>query len=598
MDKQYSESHSLKQRITLLSVGISTILAFMIAGASFQYFRATLKESQAQAGMSSLQLLGADIDSAFESVLSFANWITVDSTIDRYLREMPAQTGTHTLSPEYRSMSVSAWNHFYAEFNATVRTGSINRAVISTADGGCFLQCVKNASVTSPRELTELIMAAPFFEEQFLSETLILSLQSNPLNSFYDKDMIPIIRPIYSSASDDRTGFLYMELSPDILLNSLSTLELAGDAHLFVRFTRGETFRYDPETRTLVSAVPPEGCLTGSLKTGGLSLLLEPSQSYLHTQLRYYLHIVLLLFVSILLSGVFLSLQLNRMINEPIKQLLSRLKSVSSGEFHRDPGIEWPDELGSIGTGINDLAESIHELMEKKLQDEKNRQELEYRILQSQINPHFLYNTLNTIKWMATIQGSDGIADMATALSRLLKNIAKSREDLIPLSAELDLVKDYFTIMKYRYGGTISLALDIRDDALLDCPVNRFSLQPLVENAIFHGIEPKGGAGTITIRVFEENALIIEVEDNGVGMDEETITRILTTDSPNEKNDFFRHVGFRNVDNRIRFCFGDAYGLSIHSSVGNYTIIRLTLPEPAKNIPSQGEDHDLPASDR
>lgn len=164
---------------------------------------------------------------------------------------------------------------------------------------------------------------------------------------------------------------------------------------------------------------------------------------------------------------------------------------IAGGDFSRDPSVEWEHELGDIGRGINDLSENVSELMEKRLEDEKQKQDLEYKMLQSQINPHFLYNTLNSIKWMATIQGATGISEMTTSLSRLLKSISKGTSLLIDIREELSLLENYFTIQSYRYGGTITMDIQVDNESLYNSEIIKFTLQPLVENAIFHGIEPK-----------------------------------------------------------------------------------------------------------
>ena len=145
-------------------------------------------------------------------------------------------------------------------------------------------------------------------------------------------------------------------------------------------------------------------------------------------------------------------------------------------------------------------------------------------MLQSQINPHFIYNTLNSIKWMSTIQGSTGISEMTTALAKLLKSISKGTRLMVPIEEELSLLEDYFTIQSYRYGGTITMDIQVDEDSLLQFQIIKFTLQPLVENAIFHGVEPKG-SGHILIHVFFEKlteegepSIRIDVTDDGIGM--------------------------------------------------------------------------------
>lgn len=175
--------------------------------------------------------------------------------------------------------------------------------------------------------------------------------------------------------------------------------------------------------------------------------------------------------------------------------------------------------------------------------------------------------------------GATGIVDMTTALSRLLKSISKGTKLLIPLREELGLVEDYFTIQQYRYGGTLKLTIDVDEEILYRCLIIKFTLQPLVENAIFHGIEPTGSSGEITIhiaRVPDDN-IKIDITDNGVGMSEETIAQILNDENQGSA-DFFREIGISNVQKRLRYEFGESYGITINSVVGEYTTMSILLP--------------------
>jgi len=282
------------------------------------------------------------------------------------------------------------------------------------------------------------------------------------------------------------------------------------------------------------------------------------------------------------LFGSLLTLLLNRLFNRPIAKIQEKVKAIAHSDFSSDPSIEWDDELGDIGKGVNDLALRIDSLLERRIADEKKKQDLEYRMLQSQINPHFLYNTLNSIKWMATLQQATGIAEMTTSLSRLMKNVSKADEPIISLEAELALLDDYFVIQKYRYGGTLILQTAI-DAKFLSLGIPRFTLQPLVENAIFHGIEPKGGAGTVLLQAYEENdqAITLIIKDDGVGMDEKTIEEVFSTSSSPAKG-MFREIGIRNVAKRIEYTYGPEYGLSIESEVGSYTKAIIRLPKLTK----------------
>ena len=305
----------------------------------------------------------------------------------------------------------------------------------------------------------------------------------------------------------------------------------------------------------------------------------------LQRQIPYLSDSLVISLLAILVLGLLLAFLLHRMITPPITALQNRITKISSGDFSFDPAIEWNNELGDIGRGINSMSASVTALMDHRLEDEKQKQDLEYRMLQNQINPHFIYNTLNSIKWMATIQHAPGIAEMVTALSRLLKSVSKSNERLVPLYEEFALLNDYFTIQQYRYGGTITLDVSYIEDEKLNhsCLIPRFTLQPLVENAIFHGIEPKGSAGEVTLRVERDTAngdVLIRLTDDGIGMTAEQAAKALQEPGPEEAAAKYRHVGMWNVHKRLQYSFGEAYGLSIESEPGVGTTVTVRLPGP------------------
>ena len=305
----------------------------------------------------------------------------------------------------------------------------------------------------------------------------------------------------------------------------------------------------------------------------------------LQRQIPYLSDSLVISLLAILVLGLLLAFLLHRMITPPITALQNRITKISSGDFSFDPAIEWNNELGDIGRGINSMSASVTALMDHRLEDEKQKQDLEYRMLQNQINPHFIYNTLNSIKWMATIQHAPGIAEMVTALSRLLKSVSKSNERLVPLYEEFALLNDYFTIQQYRYGGTITLDVSYIEDEKLNhsCLIPRSTLQPLVENAIFHGIEPKGSAGEVTLRVERDTAngdVLIRLTDDGIGMTAEQAAKALQEPGPEEAAAKYRHVGMWNVHKRLQYSFGEAYGLSIESEPGVGTTVMVRLPGP------------------
>lgn len=286
----------------------------------------------------------------------------------------------------------------------------------------------------------------------------------------------------------------------------------------------------------------------------------------------------------VLVMGLGMAALLHRVVALPIGALQRRIGAVSQGDFSQDPAIEWNHELGDVGRGINGLSRSVSSLMEKRIEDEKQQLDLEYRMLQNQISPHFIYNTLNSIKWMASIQHAPGVAEMVTALSRLLKSVSKGTQKLVPLEDEFALLEDYFTIQRYRYGGTISLTVpSLEGEEWRGCLIPRFTLQPLAENAIFHGIEPKGGVGSLWVDIGhgpDGGDVLISISDDGVGMEEEQIRRRLSGGGQDHtEEEPFRHVGLWSVHRLIQLSFGPDYGLTVRSAPGQGTTVTVRLPK-------------------
>lgn len=565
---------SLRSRIIIIIVSFSLLIALTVAFLSFNISMRYLTESQRQSSYINVQLLGNEVDSELNTILSFCNRLELDSAVENYLTNVPAVRNESITA--YHRLSMDVWNHLNDEYRLNPSHDLISRFMVATPDGEDFLHIAIVQNNTTV-ELADSVISAPFFKELLYSEDYrYTGFTTSPVNNRENIRIMPIVRPVRRFTSPDIIGFIYVEVSDELILRHLNNLNLPADSELYFTFEDGNSFRC--VDRSLEKTDLPKGLVTYTLPGKNISVSVLPSGSELRNRTVFYLLIIVAVIMFIILTGAVIYILLKKIINDPVDALILKLKKVGNGDFSRDPAIEWDNELGEIGRGINSLSYNVDALFQAKLKDERERQALEYRILQSQINPHFMYNTLNTIKWMASIQGADGIADMSTALSRLLKNVSKVADPLIPLKDEIALLNDYFTIMKYRYGGTIELSYEIEDDDLMTCLVNRFSLQPVVENAIFHGIEPRGSAGSIDICVYsKDERLCIDVSDNGVGMDEEAIERLFSADETSS-NDFFKEVGVANVNSRIKFSFGEEYGLSAESVPGEGTTIHYILP--------------------
>lgn len=265
-------------------------------------------------------------------------------------------------------------------------------------------------------------------------------------------------------------------------------------------------------------------------------------------------------------------------ITEPIERLNAKMKRVQLGNFEY---IEEPneralamDEAGQMHRNFRIMIERINELIHENYVKQLTIRDTEFKALQAQINPHFLYNTLESINWSAKLSNQTHISQMVEALGSLLRTSINLKEPLIPLSKELDIINHYVTIQKYRFEERLDFHIDV-PDRLLNCSIPKLSLQPLVENAINYGLEQMIDTCKIQIHAYVENELwFISVEDNGPGMEEEFVTKLLSGQVRTKGSG----LGLKNIEDRIKLLYGDAYGLMVESKPNGGTKVKLMLP--------------------
>ncbi|MFA5447583.1 MAG: sensor histidine kinase [Sphaerochaeta sp.] len=578
--------NTLKSKITVLTVSFTLLLAILVASFSFFMFRSFALQSQITSTEFNLQFIGAKARQSMIALDSLVRWVTTNSQITTYLET----DGVDVALATYDRVKEEVMNNLAQQY--------VNRIIVTDLQHTKLIHTGQQMAGSRPVTVSNVSTVLPAV---FVEDTTWSSITDDPF-LLTDSQVLPIRRIIARSSSTEVTGQLYLAVSSALILDLIKDYTLPEGTFLYLTIGK-DFYQIEDGLFTLVDlprsndrsyATSGERTSVSSVRLNGSSHLLVTcptgfqdislSQTLpldkIQFQNRTYIVLLVAIIVAVLFFGSGLTLVLNRLFNRPISKLQERLKAIAHSDFSHDTSIEWSDELGDIGRGINDLALQIDSLLERRVTDEKNKQELEYRMLQSQINPHFLYNTLNSIKWMATLQQATGIAEMTTSLSRLLKNVSKAEDPIISLSEELELLNDYFTIQKYRYGGTLQLVNTI-DKRYGDIGIPRFTLQPLVENAIFHGLEPKGSTGAVTLMLVEEgdDTVTLIVEDDGVGIEQKTLDALLAAAAP---GGMFREIGIHNVAKRIEYAYGSPWGLDIESEVGSYTRAIIRLPKRTK----------------
>ncbi len=582
---------TFRKRMILYNFLVIVCIAFIISIYTYSFYKKDVIDSEAANSVNRLHLVASRIEIACDEIINIVQncagrqSLFLASILSGYDSRSGEESQIYAANVLRDLCAISGYNEYIHKITVYEK-------------GSLFIQA--GTSYGSSHD-ADHIMAASWFHE-LLNKNMreyTLTLRDNPfpLNAKTIPQLLPLIRPLqYSRKDSPEDAWVCLTLSPKLFQD---TLELLSQDKAILIMTNDfspvssmnmESFSM-MDIQAFLNAHPEQsGCLKTSLSdtdciftwerlsVSGLILcevLPLKNISLNPNAIRATLGLV---FISSIAIGFSLSLLFTRYLTRPILRLVEHMEVISSGDFSKNPDIESNDELGIIGRQINEMSAHVSTLMENRIRDEQEKMNLEIKMLQAQINPHFLYNTLDSIKWIATMQHNTGIVKVVSALSSLLKNMAKGFNEKVTVRQELDFLDNYITIEKIRYIELFDVEISVDASALYDARIIKLTLQPLVENSIFSGIEPSGKPGLIKIHIFsKEQVLYISIRDNGIGISEENIARLLTNTSRVTKN-YMSGIGLPNVDRRIKLVYGQEYGLKIDSEVGVYTCVTVSLP--------------------
>ena len=269
-----------------------------------------------------------------------------------------------------------------------------------------------------------------------------------------------------------------------------------------------------------------------------------------------------------------------RSIAKPVDRLVYATEQVALGNFDVRADVRQSEELSRLSDSFNSMTERIGELVENIRAEQVNSRNLELRLLQAQINPHFLYNTLDNIVWLAEDNRKEDVAEIVAALSRFFRTTLSGGRDIIKLSEEISHIEAYLQIQSFRYRDILRYSIRIPENCR-DLEILKMTLQPIVENALYHGIKNKRGMGLISVYAEERmERLVVTVEDDGIGMKEEELVQLMRMidgmQKPAADNSGF---GISNVSERLRLNYGERAGLAVHSTYGKGTKVEIFIPK-------------------
>ena len=305
-----------------------------------------------------------------------------------------------------------------------------------------------------------------------------------------------------------------------------------------------------------------------------------PQRILLRNQRNLSINIVLIAIVMIVLSTV-LSFLISRYMTRPLGNLMGTIQRIKKGETELRADTENKDEIGELGKNFNEMLDQMEELREKESRANLLLSQAEYKALQAQINPHFLYNTLETMSSIAEIRGCPEVSMLSQSLSNIFRYSLNMKDQMSTVAQEINHLKNYCYVMSVRMQDNIDYIYDI-DESLLKEKIPRISIQPLVENALNHGLRNKRGEKKVQIQIKrKEENVVISVRDNGMGMDAAKINENL------QKNEMIQtekgnSVGLYNINARIKILYGDQYGIHVESVQGEGSSVFIVLPAEKK----------------
>ncbi len=419
---------------------------------------------------------------------------------------------------------------------------------------------------------------------------------------YTDQQVITMIATVKQKITHEVIGFIVIDLDETILNRFTESFTIGRTGYFLVTDQSGTPIFYPPNSSLSPLIEPFAGRLssqqdsfvyreqgkpmfvvyTTSVQTGWKIVGIAPLQEIMkdaHDIRQLIIISVGLSIIFVIALYFFITTRLTR----PIRLLQSKMRLAASGYLEGKVQPVGMDEIADLGKSFNTMIEQIKLLLQQSIQKQRQIRKAELRTLQAQINPHFLYNTLDSIVWMAEAGKNKEVVQLVTAMSRFFRTSLSKGRDWITVRDELDHVRNYLIIQQTRYRDILDYDIKM-DEALMDIPILKMTLQPLVENALYHGIKNQRGKGRIVITGHRVNRheMVIEVHDNGAGIASESLDhlreqlagRAMIVEEDGELHGF----GLFNVQQRIRLFYGEEYGIHVHSTQGEGTTVTIHIP--------------------
>lgn len=589
----FSIRKSIRNRIFYSSMLIMTLLACALSIRSYQVSVNILQEKVSSTLLETLSYVGNSVERELLQVEQVSDFIFTNVNVRRILEKK-------NLTESERLENVDRMDEILTNYSISSIFNYIS-AIRIFGNNGEEYSFGKEVYALDSKKIKQLNMEGVLANsnEPFLWTGIHEAFVQQPYQKKY---AISLFRLMKDENYNEVTGLLYMSIEPVMFEAMLREVNLQNRSEIYITDSLGKII-YHSESKNQYADI---GSVIGTLQkkddsdfyissgSNGEKLVsiytLEPygwkiygtiPVDVLISDNSRIINNSLIIYILIFIFACIVWYFILTKITKPLKDIANTMSSVGEGNMYVKCELERDDEIGLVAHSFNYMMDKMHSLFNNLLDEQ-------YKVLQSQINPHFLYNTLNSIRWMSIIHGANNIKDTIDALSRLIMKSMNNNRQFITVEEEIESLKDYVYIQKIRYNNSFDVEFDIQDE-VLKCQCIRFILQPQVENAIFHGIEPKEGFGLIRVSArLEDGHIKFEIWDNGVGMSEEQIQRLLTEERKKDRG--LSGIGVRNVNDRIKMIYGKQYGIQIESKPGEYTRVKITIPDITESKATEGTD--------
>lgn len=568
--------------VSFSALMVLAMLVFMVI--AMRYTSGTIYENSINYMSQIIQQVNYDIDTYIEYMENISSVIAKSSDVPRYLFDQN-QTEAEREAEKERILT---------QFQTIMESRDDIYNVAAVAKNGRYIINQGDDELTGYVDIESL----DWYQAAMESKSGIAVSSShvqNAIQSSY-KWVITLSRALVNNQTGEREGLFFVDLNYSAISDLCNNNSIEEKGYIFVLDAEGNIV-YHPKQQLMYGGLKTENidaimeCREDSLiiDEGGDSKLYTMSKSKRtgwtvvgavytsellknneQAQMWYLLVASILLLAVIGISGI-----ISREITKPIRSLRDSMRKVQNGQFDTHVEVITENEIGSLGRSFNLMTSEIRALMEQNVYEQKQKRKSELKALQAQINPHFLYNTLDSIIWMSEAGENDEVVEMTSALARLLRQSISNDQEEVELEKEIEYVKNYLTIQKMRYKDKLEFFIYV-DPRVAHVPVIKLVLQPLVENAIYHGIKYKETKGNLKIYAKPVDGRVeIVVADDGIGMDEDVMEHIFDEHRKEQKRN---GVGVPNVQKRLQLQYGSEYGIRYESVKGAGTKVVITIP--------------------